>query len=820
MSNLSRYLIHLVALLAGSLLAVGQLVPGDTGQVAAGESLPQVLLWIICLSLIGTIYLLDQIEQEALSSSATPSEASTLATPHPKSEQTNAPLSAPFSKWSLIAIVAGLLCLVWIGLATWNVRGSGNLRFGVNAYWQWIAFAIIVFVVAWLNHRFSIRRPLIFLMIAFAWIASVHGLHQITISLPHDRARFEADPESVLQEAGIVAPRGSATYLLFEGRLKDAAPTGPFGLTNSLAGFIAAWLTALFCFWLYREKSNPRWLITLGTIIGVSLLICLILTKSRTAWLACMCGIALAIATYPRIRSWWMDRWKPIVLYGSIAIIGLIVAAGMWDRNLLLEAPRSLAYRAEYWTATTKLLADHPLFGIGPGNFQAYYAAYKSPLASETVADPHNFLFETAAVAGLPALMLLVIAILSFTVNFFQCGRQISRAPASHSVAGTVQRTLLIGGGVGAILVWMSMGALGPLPTYEPYLFSLPLAALGIWSVSRTNPSAASPTFRTSNNSDKICAGLAECNLLFPTLSVLLVHLLASGGWMTPGIGNSIAILLGLSLSAACAIDRETPTSGSSEQDAKNSSLRPYSNTKLGTLGAVFALVILGVFYYSTWLPHQAWSLASQQIEQGEFKANEDSMNSLALIDRWNPAPFRLRAELAYNELAKNLRAVRRRSELSSTELTEARQLLQEYIDKDRINWEAWAQAGYWEMSIAANEHSALELARDHFLNAAERYPSDIGCLTQLALVYWLLEDQASMVEYWKKADFVQNNNPHIDRKLVGASVYWPGDLGPASTRMLPKVWQNARKTEEMPAGWVRAEPVFDFLRTQLESSR
>ena len=50
------------------------------------------------------------------------------------------------------------------------------------------------------------------------------------------------------------------------------------------------------------------------------------------------------------------------------------------------------------------MIADHPLFGIGPGQFQQFYARYKLPEASETIADPHNFLLEIWSTAGTPAL--------------------------------------------------------------------------------------------------------------------------------------------------------------------------------------------------------------------------------------------------------------------------------------------------------------------------------------------------------------------------------------------------------------------------------
>ena len=49
------------------------------------------------------------------------------------------------------------------------------------------------------------------------------------------------------------------------------------------------------------------------------------------------------------------------------------------------------------------MIADSPLLGVGPGEFQSVYARYISPTASEFIADPHSFAFELAALFGVPA---------------------------------------------------------------------------------------------------------------------------------------------------------------------------------------------------------------------------------------------------------------------------------------------------------------------------------------------------------------------------------------------------------------------------------
>ncbi len=47
--------------------------------------------------------------------------------------------------------------------------------------------------------------------------------------------------------------------------------------------------------------------------------------------------------------------------------------------------------RWQYWNAAAKMSADHPITGVGPGNFARSYTRYKPPAALESVADPHNF---------------------------------------------------------------------------------------------------------------------------------------------------------------------------------------------------------------------------------------------------------------------------------------------------------------------------------------------------------------------------------------------------------------------------------------------
>ncbi len=63
------------------------------------------------------------------------------------------------------------------------------------------------------------------------------------------------------------------------------------------------------------------------------------------------------------------------------------------------------------------MIADRPWLGIGPGNFGDYYTQYRLPAAWEEIRDSHNFAFEIAATAGLPALGLFLAAIIGFGIR-------------------------------------------------------------------------------------------------------------------------------------------------------------------------------------------------------------------------------------------------------------------------------------------------------------------------------------------------------------------------------------------------------------------
>jgi O-antigen ligase len=268
---------------------------------------------------------------------------------------------------------------------------------------------------------------------------------------------------------------------LFERRLRDSQePLGFFALANSFAGCLAV-VVVLLTVVLVRSllstgpsplashppptdgsppteaafssvastrvvpqvAARPRrlihWLIILLPLLLTTA--CLILTKSRTAWCGTFAGFALAaVLSFAGNRSATSLRRGVLIATGLLVVLGGLVGSavltGGLDPNVIREAPKSLKYRLEYWSGSLAVIAEHPLLGVGPGQFRDAYLKHKLPESSEEIADAHQALLDVWSNAGLPALLGL-LGLFGFAgLNILQGSRSPGRDDQSVA-AGT-----------------------------------------------------------------------------------------------------------------------------------------------------------------------------------------------------------------------------------------------------------------------------------------------------------------------------------------------------------------------------------------------
>ncbi len=393
---------------------------------------------------------------------------------------------------------------------------------------------------------------------------SVYGIYQSAVELPATQRQYEAHKEAALREAGLNYPPGTPLRDVFENRLKNREPLGTFLLTNSLAASLAPWLVVglgiVVASWQKRRQSIG------GLLCLAPIAVCLLMTKSRSGYAAVAVGIIWLIqssrhtpcavrqepASSEISRGWGRrtDGTRPASGYpvpatlAAAVVIAALLIAGFVRPDLAKAAATSLGYRVQYWQATLRMIADRPLLGCGPGNFQDVYSRYKLPEASEEVSDPHDFLLEVWATAGTPALLALVATLgifawgngrVGFSPPSHQGGLKPTLPDGAHHGALPTAWKLVLAGTIGGFLLSIPLGLISSAPPNAmPVALGLPVAIVCLVLLL---PWVRDGTF---------APGLAGLSV-----TVLLVDLLTTGGIGIPGIAQSLWLLMALGLGAA-----------------------------------------------------------------------------------------------------------------------------------------------------------------------------------------------------------------------------------------------------------------------------
>jgi len=505
-----------------------------------------------------------------------------------------------------LAVVA---LVAWHAVSAFQAVQTGAPRPAINGTWQWVALAAQFFLVRQLIGGAREVRAVAAMMIALAVCLSAFGFQQYFYSIPRDQARYAADPEGALREARVMAPPGSRQRALFENRVNSSEPMATFALANSLAGFLVPWLTisvgicaaATAC----RTGAPRVWLPAAGCALLITA--CLILTKSRAAYLACAAASA-ALGTWTILQgSRIAARWLIVPVLLVALLLAAALGVGAIDREVFSEAGKSLGYRWQYWQATCHMIQHHPWFGCGPGNFQGYYTLYKLPEASETVADPHNFVLEVAATAGLPAALALFVVIGLVLWRGCRVGSDFAPAEpiataAEIPLAADATLQIYLGGAAGFLfalvisplaIVGLGLGACAA---------GLLIGSLCVLVLDRWVRRAALPVV-----------------VLVIAVAALLLNLLAGGGLNYAGVVGSWWLLAGLTLATT---DRER---------------------RLPTGAAIAALALFatlsGLFFLTVYQPVLACNAALEQAEVEPQQA-EKHLRAAALGDPLSAEPL------------------------------------------------------------------------------------------------------------------------------------------------------------------------------------
>jgi len=351
--------------------------------------------------------------------------------------------------WGPGLLVLGNLVSAGLVLAT-----TGDKRASLNLLWEWVGIAATWFLLRQLLVNEARRRQFLTLFLAtgvslsglgvyqhfFGYSELIKTYDQLTHRLddleqrgrpanPRAAAEWDIEQRQLQGEflqMGIPAEAGAR--FLWEQRLKASRePLGMFALANTLAGVllcvVVVWLAAMIA----RGRGGLirlRWRQIAGWGALLLVAFCLLLTKSRTAYV----GLLAGLLAWGAALMWSRTLQPRKLIIGGLAILmmavlgaGVAWGTGGLDRFVFSEAGKSLRYRLEYWSGTWQVINENSgnrTFGVGPGNFRAHYLRYKLPESSEEIADPHNLFLDVwvnggyCSLAGLVLLCSAVVTVL------------------------------------------------------------------------------------------------------------------------------------------------------------------------------------------------------------------------------------------------------------------------------------------------------------------------------------------------------------------------------------------------------------------------
>ncbi len=207
--------------------------------------------------------------------------------------------------------------------------------------------------------------------------------------------------------------------LLPDGVSYDGRLHAFFSSPNYLAMYLA--VPFIVAVWFFLTDSFPDenrknsgkqkyfWLVSGFVMAGA-----IYLTYSYAAWLAVFVAVFLLICLLAPIA-----KKKVIFTAFLLFFIVLFFAQSGTDK---FQSLKDLSYRSSansrvmIWSSALMIGRDHPVFGIGPGNFQKYYLDYQKrftePYLEWAVPEPHNvflaFWLETG-ILGLAGFVLILI---------------------------------------------------------------------------------------------------------------------------------------------------------------------------------------------------------------------------------------------------------------------------------------------------------------------------------------------------------------------------------------------------------------------------
>ncbi len=198
-------------------------------------------------------------------------------------------------------------------------------------------------------------------------------------------------------------------------RSAQGVMTGAFTNRNHFAHFLLLGAAPLTYWVIQATKPHRGWKTFLGWVALGGVLLALLLTLSRGAWLAGLAGSAVALGI-----SWRQHRGnRRLWISGAITLVVLLAALAIHGAKPLLDrvnsffAPNASATispeRWQLWQADIRGLRDFWAVGSGAGTHFVVYPRYLPEQYAARFTHAENSYLQVALETGLPGIALLLL---------------------------------------------------------------------------------------------------------------------------------------------------------------------------------------------------------------------------------------------------------------------------------------------------------------------------------------------------------------------------------------------------------------------------
>lgn len=228
----------------------------------------------------------------------------------------------------------------------------------------------------------------------------------------YEEQRFEKFLKAILVLGCVLIPICLLEFYTYH-NLPLYRITGPFLFWENLG----LTLTIIFFVALYKkgstESKNKKIYIWYNLLI-ILLLVCILLTLTRTVWAVLIIGLILISIKGKDFIGGQTIRKYYLISIGSLIVISmLIVGTNIYQNRMTARTDYG---RITQFKAASRIFLRHPLFGIGLREYQMAKLKYLTPQEIEDLwiserGSCHNSYLVTAAETGLAGLIPLLLVI-------------------------------------------------------------------------------------------------------------------------------------------------------------------------------------------------------------------------------------------------------------------------------------------------------------------------------------------------------------------------------------------------------------------------